>query len=213
GLTNGCSSPAYLPNASCTITLAFAPVTTGPHSATIAITSDAATSPQTIALDGAAGAAFTVGPANAGSLSATITAGQTATYNLQILAATNFAGNISFACSGAPPASTCGVPPALPINGNAVPFTVRVATTGTGAAAGDVAVDSIRPHSDRPRLAPFDSVPALSVMALLGVVAVLLWIYVALRANAVGGGRKLIYSASFATLLAMVSLNAAGCGG
>jgi len=50
-------------------------------------------------------------------------------------------------------------------------------------------------------------------MALLGVIAVLWWTNEGLRANAVGGGRKLIYSAPFATLLAMVSLNAAGCGG
>jgi hypothetical protein len=65
------------------------------------------------------------------STTATVTAGQTATYNLQIAPAGGFNGTVVLSCSGAPSPSTCTVSPgSIPPNGTTdSPFTVTV--TGT----------------------------------------------------------------------------------
>jgi hypothetical protein len=77
-----------------------------------------------------AGPPFILQPdANNGSTSATVKAGRTATYNLQINPANGFVGSITFTCAGAPPHATCNPPGTVNVNGAApVPFTVTVDT-------------------------------------------------------------------------------------
>lgn len=69
-----------------------------------------------------------------GSLSATVTAGQTATYQL-LLTSANYSGAVTFSCTGAPARDTCTVP--VPMNLTATtsttPVTVTVQTSGTNA--------------------------------------------------------------------------------
>ena len=79
--------------------------------------------------------AFTLVPATAGgSTSATVKAGQTATYNLQINPTGGFTGSVSFTCAGAPAHATCNPPTTVSVTGNAaVPFTVTVNTTAASA--------------------------------------------------------------------------------
>lgn len=75
--------------------------------------------------------AETIAVANTAIASQTVTAGQTATYNLT-LNASNFQGQVSFACTGAPAGATCTVNPAiknLTGSSNSVPVTVTVTTT------------------------------------------------------------------------------------
>lgn len=62
--------------------------------------------------------------------SATIAAGQSATYNISVTPQGGFNGAINFACSGLPAASSCGFNPAtLTPNGSPVGTTLTIATT------------------------------------------------------------------------------------
>lgn len=68
--------------------------------------------------------------------SATITAGQPATYNISVTPQGGFTGTISFACTGLPAASSCGFnPPTLTPNGSAASTTLTVSTTARSAAS------------------------------------------------------------------------------
>jgi hypothetical protein len=73
----------------------------------------------------------------AGTTSATVAAGQAATYNLSAAsAATGFSGTVALTCSGAPAGTTCSISPAsvtLSATATSVPFTVTVATTTSAA--------------------------------------------------------------------------------
>jgi hypothetical protein len=199
-MTNGCTAPVYATNATCSISVTFAPLQPGPRSGAITITDDASGSPQTIAVNGNVNPAFTLGAP--GGLSATVTAGQTATYNLKIIPAPDFVGTVSFSCTGAPLAATCTVPQSLPVNGNVVPFTVRVATSGSG---------MMTPFFRAPRLTPFPGLRILPLLTLFVLVLLVCSIYGNLRRNA--PGRRMIYSGLFAGLIVIALFDVAGCGG
>jgi len=131
-LTNGCTASPYAVNATCALSVVFSPLATGTRAAAITITDDAPNSPQSITLTGNANPAVSLGAASGGSTSASVTAGQTAQYNLQITAGAGYSGTVSLACSGAPQAATCQVPATVQVmNGNPVTFTVSVSTTGS----------------------------------------------------------------------------------
>lgn len=130
-MTNGCNG-AYAINASCTISLTFSPLSTGNRSATITITDDAPNSPQVVSVTGNVNPAFSMGPTTSGGTSQTISAGQTATYNLQLVPGSGFTGSVSFACSNVPQAATCTAPSVTVSNSNTIPFTVTISTTSSG---------------------------------------------------------------------------------
>jgi hypothetical protein len=68
--------------------------------------------------------------------SATIPAGQTATYNISVTPQGGFAGTIGFACSGLPAASSCAFNPAtLTPNGSAASTTLTISTTARSVAS------------------------------------------------------------------------------
>ena len=74
---------------------------------------------------------FAFDPAPNSSLSATVRAGQTATYNL-LLSSEGLTGSVALSCSGAPAGTTCTVNPAsanLPTGASTAPVTVTVTTT------------------------------------------------------------------------------------
>jgi hypothetical protein len=78
---------------------------------------------------------FTLTAANGGSTSATVKAGSTATYNLQINPTGGFTGTVSFTCTGAPAHATCNPPSPVSVSGNtSVPFSVTVSTSAPSAA-------------------------------------------------------------------------------
>jgi hypothetical protein len=130
---NGCTASAYPVSATCTISVSIAPVATGPQAATITIVDDAADSPQTIAISASVNPALTIAPATTGGTSVTVTAGQTASYTLQLTPGGGFTGTASFTCTGVPTAATCNAPSVQLINGSVVSYVVSIATTGTGA--------------------------------------------------------------------------------
>jgi hypothetical protein len=196
------------PAAKCLIPLTFAPLAAGIRTATLNITDDAADSPQTVALQGTATAAVTIGPAPSGSTSATVTAGQTAQFNLQITPGAGYNGTISFTYSGAPLGATIQGPSTLQIsNGNAAPFMVSVITSGGSHAA--------VPFSNAPRSTPFSGLrdaPGLTV----GVILLFLLVFGPSR-NSNPQPRRLAFASARTAFvfLAMlgVMLASEGCGG
>jgi len=138
--TNTCpaSSSTLAVGANCTISVTFKPTATGNRTASVTITDDAGSSPQSVSLTGTGTdyslAAATGSNCPAGgncSTGATISAGQTATYDLQVTPASGFNGSVALTCTGAPGPSTCSiVPTAVPPSGStSYAFAVTVSNT------------------------------------------------------------------------------------
>jgi 6-phosphogluconolactonase (cycloisomerase 2 family) len=128
-VTNNCTAAAYAVGATCTVSVSVSPLAIGLRTAVVNISDDAPTSPQTIALSATVNAAFAVSPASPGATSITVTAGQTAAFNLQLTPGPGFAGNASFTCSGAPAQATCNAPSVQFTGGTPVAYVVTVVTT------------------------------------------------------------------------------------
>jgi hypothetical protein len=120
-------------NGNCAISVIFTPTSGGQRSGSATINDSAGA--QTISLMGAAQdfslAAATGGNCPVGgncSTTATIVAGQTATYNLQVSPLGGFADSVSLSCGGAPGSNTCSISPSVvPPNGlSSYAFTVTV---------------------------------------------------------------------------------------
>jgi hypothetical protein len=139
--TSNCSSLAI--GAQCSVTVVFTPTQTGARSGQLSITDNVGGSPQLIALSGT-GTDFALQAAAGSQLSATMTSGATATYNVAVTPLSGFAGTVALSCTGAPAGSTC-MPSAASVNvtGAAVPVTVSVTMTAAAALA--------YPHSPRQR--------------------------------------------------------------
>ncbi|HKM84511.1 MAG TPA: choice-of-anchor D domain-containing protein [Candidatus Acidoferrum sp.] len=135
--TQTCTAAAIAPQGTCTISVNFSPSDNGILSAVLSIADDAPSSPQTVNLYGNAPPAVLLNAsASGGSTMATVSAGQTATYNLQAMPGPNFAGMITFTCSGVPFGAQCTVPASVTVaNGVATPFTVSISTLSPSQAA------------------------------------------------------------------------------
>jgi 6-phosphogluconolactonase (cycloisomerase 2 family) len=202
-MTNGCTASAYPVNSACTISVFFAPLASGARAATLTLTDDAVNSPQVINLGGFANSAITVGPAPGGSFSATVSAGQTATYNLQMTPGAGFTGTVSLAYSGAPLGASIQGPSALQIsNGNAAPFAAMV-TTSAGA-------ETTLLYS-APRSRPFTGLPVAPILA----ACAFLLFFLAVRGKHHKNihGRRYGYGGAFATIAFFLVLCSEGCGG
>ena len=68
----------------CTIAMTFTPFSVGAHMASLTLTDDASDSPQSVQVKGNANAAFSAGAAQGGSMTASVSAGQTAQYQMQL---------------------------------------------------------------------------------------------------------------------------------
>ncbi len=127
--TNDCGT--LLPaGATCTVQVRFTPGSVGPRSGSLTIASDAPGSPRSIPLTGS-GTDLVISPAAGSATVATVTAGQTASYQLQLAPAGGFTGTLALSCSGAPATTNCTVSPAS-VNltgGTAATATVSVTTT------------------------------------------------------------------------------------
>jgi hypothetical protein len=74
------------------------------------ITNDAVNSPQLVTINGTAVTAVTFAIAPGATSSASVSAGQTAQFNLQAMPGAGFSGTMTFACPGAPTAANCSAP-------------------------------------------------------------------------------------------------------
>ena len=186
-----CANATIAANSSCTVSVAFTPLSTGARNETLLFADDAAGSPQSINISANAAPAFTL-TSPAASLSATVSAGQTATYNLQLTPGLDFNGTVAFTCSGAPLAATCKVPATVVINTNAVAsFSVMVSTSGNAAAFSGPAG-----RKWRPRMAPFP----------IAIFVIVLGAYVLLRQFRVSGAERLRIASWSASVLALAAI-------
>ena len=136
--TNSCSGATIAVNATCSVSVTFTPSTTGAETASLIFTDNAVDSPQSVGLTGT-GTDFSLAAASGANCpsggncttSATISAGSTATYDLQVTPSSGFNGSVALTCSGAPGASTCTISPAsIPASGSgSYAFTVTVGNT------------------------------------------------------------------------------------
>jgi hypothetical protein len=126
---NCVSTSPLAPSATCSINVSFNPTSAGIRSGTLTVTDNVFGSPHTVSLAGA-GTDFSLGVPNGGSPSATVTAGQPATFNLQVNPLGGFTGSVNVFCSGAPTGASC-VPSANPLTlsgTSAAGFTLNVTT-------------------------------------------------------------------------------------
>jgi len=139
--TNNCGA-SVAAGTSCSIAVTFSPTATGALTASVTITDNASNSPQTVSLTGT-GTDFSFSAATGSncpsggncSTSATVSAGQAATYNLQVGPVNGFNGTVTLGCTDALAKSTCAVSPtSVTVNGTtATAFTVTVTTTASSA--------------------------------------------------------------------------------
>jgi hypothetical protein len=199
-LANNCTAPVA-PTISCTVSLGFNPLAAGQRTANLTIADDAPGSPQTIPLNATANPAFTPGPAPNGSTTASISAGQTAQFQLQLTPGAGYSGIVSLACSGAPLGATCQVPATVTIaNGAPAPFTVTVSTKG---AAG------------LPPSMPWRFAPPARIRVLLLLAFALLLVTIARNHRMFDGARvakRLALGGEFTAILLCSVIYATGCG-
>jgi hypothetical protein len=120
GIANNACTVAIAPGASCTVAVTFAPQAPGTQEGTIQVTASGAAAPFNVPATGV-GADFQLSVQ--GTSSSTVTGGSSATYQLLLTPVGTSAGQITFACTGAPAGSTCSTNP------------TNVTMTGTGATA------------------------------------------------------------------------------
>jgi len=135
--TDTCGS-SLGPDLSCTISVTFTPTAAGSRTGSVTIPG----APQSVSLTGT-GMDFSLAVASGAncpsggncSTSATIKAGQSATYNLQVTPKSGFSGSVALTCTGAPMSATCSVSPAtLALNGTSgSAFLVSVSNTSSAA--------------------------------------------------------------------------------
>ena len=133
------------------------------------------------------------------SLSATISAGQSATYNLQVTQISGFNGSVALTCSGAPATSICTISPSsVPPNGSpSYGFVVSVSNTSNV------------------MLAPPLQLPRIPTLVLTCILVVLIFILIAILIVPARLGRKhprrILVPALTALLIGLLYAN--GCGG
>ena len=132
---NTCTAPVA-PATTCLINVTFTPTAVGSRTATMVLADNASNAPQSVPLTGTA-MNFVIDPPSVSATSATVTAGQTATYQLNLQSIDGFAGPVTLTCSGAPVGATCTViPTPITLTANATtPFQVQVTTTAGPATA------------------------------------------------------------------------------
>ena len=132
GNLSGCGN-SLAAGVSCQIGVFFDPTTGGTRTGTLTITDNAADSPQTINISGV-GQDFSV--AASSSSTATVSSGQTASYNLAIAPGGGFNRKVALSCSGGPPASTCSLSSnSISLNGSTPTSVTVTVVTGVGSAS------------------------------------------------------------------------------
>jgi Abnormal spindle-like microcephaly-assoc'd, ASPM-SPD-2-Hydin len=130
---SNCLGTAVAAGSSCVVPVTFTPLATGIRSTTLTITDDAANSPQLVTINGTAVTAVTIVAAAGATLSASVSAGQTAQFTLQAVPGPGFSGSLAFACLGAPTGANCSAQNVTVTNGAPMNFTVTVTTSGSAA--------------------------------------------------------------------------------
>jgi hypothetical protein len=187
--TNTCPG-SFARAATCTIQVSFKPVAVGWRSGSLTIVHNAAGSPTSISLSGP-GVDFQMAAASGSSSSATVIAGQSAIYRVDVMPM-SFSGPVNLSCSGAPRAATCTVSPATLTLSGGMPGTVTVTVTTTARSSGSI------PGAFR---LPFQPLPIVGMWLLLLAAALAFTVKRSLR--------RLLPATAVALLLLLLW----GCGG
>ena len=192
---------------SCVLNVTFKPTASGSQNGTLTISDDAMGSPQTISLTGT-GADFSLAAATGGncpaggncSVSAMVTDGQTATYNLQASSLGGFTGTVTLGCTGAPSLAVCTVTPnSVTLNGSSsTAFTVTVTTTA--------------PSVMTPLAAPREWPPTNLQRLVLPLLLALLMFALQTRFGTKAFGRRLRFGCALSTI-SVCLVTAWGCSG
>ncbi|MBZ5642941.1 MAG: choice-of-anchor D domain-containing protein [Acidobacteriia bacterium] len=199
-LTSTCPG-SLAPNTNCSLGLTFAPSTVGNISGSAVVQANDGGSPHIIPLTGT-GTGFALSPATGSSASATIAAGQPATYQLS-LAPQAFSGSVTLTCApvAAIPNATCMVSPSPVTLSGTLATTVTVSVT-TAAHSG-----LWIPGNGRRLFNP--GVYSRGSIRLLFLLSIMAGIIAASRK----GWRKIPLAFSMVLLLALLATGCAGGGG
>jgi hypothetical protein len=185
--TNNCPDQLS-PSGSCNYLVTFSPTAAGERSGLLTITDT--TGPHSIQLYGA-GNDFSLAAINQGGTSATVAAGSTANYTLEVAAANGFNSTVTLTCTGAPSQAVCTISPAsIAPTAAAAQFTVSVTTTAPSLSG-----------------IPFGAFPTTPLWAVLVATAAL----VAVGRRRACGGCRLAYPAFLACLCLVIAWST-GCG-
>lgn len=199
-LSNNCTAPIAVAS-TCTISLIFNPIAPGQRTADLLISDNVPGSPQTVSLSGTAVGAFSVAAASGSSTTASVSAGQTAQYQLQLTPGTGFSGAVSLTCTGAPLGAVCQLPANVSLaSGAPTTFTVSVSTSGP----------AFLPPSTPLRVPPVSTLPLLAPLLLILLLSFFLWFHRRGGSldNATARNRLAFCGAIFC-----ITLSLAGCGG
>jgi hypothetical protein len=195
--TNSCGN-AVVAGGNCTLNVTFVPTGSGGRIGSLTITDNASGSPHVVALTGSA-TDFSLAAAG-GSTAATVTAGQTATYNLQLSSLNGFAGIVALGCAGAPTLATCAVTP------------TSVTLTGSSPVTLSVTVTTVAASTMTPATVPRQRFPMSPQWFGLSLLLTLLALALQWRFKTGSSGRKLGFA--FASgIIAVLLITALGCGG
>jgi len=200
GLPTGAAcqfTPAMIPSGSnnSTLTVTTMGVAAGSYPIVIQGANGSLSSGKTLTLVVQGTPDFSAGAAPA---SATVTAGQNASYTVTLTPIDGFSGSVAVSCSGAPAKATCSTSvSSITLDGtDAAPVTVSVTTTAP--------TTSLAPGAP-PALPPTRYVPFLfgSIAALLGLLAVMLR----------GKPERTRFRLGFAAVVILIAGIGIGCGG
>lgn len=163
--TNTCG-PSLVPQATCSISVVFAPTAAGTASGSLKITDNAPNSPQTVAIGGA-GSDFAVATTPA---SGTVIAGNSATFTVTVTPSFGFNAAVNVGCSGLPGASTCTASPNSVTPTGTAPITATLTITTT---ARTMASPRGWPSPRMPGLVSTRALYTLALLALLSMGALL----------------------------------------
>ncbi len=205
--TNGCGT-SLAAGSNCAINVAFTPTASGVRNASVTITDNAgnvANSQQSVSLTGT-GSSIGFSLTVTSSPSATITAGQTATYTLQIAATGGAATDqlsVGLTCEGAPATATCNAPTS--------PMVVKSGTHGTATVTISTTANGMLLPTPNGKPMPWNRIPVL-----LLVLAIMYLLYWATKRSESPYGRRIAARLAFAApvvilMLAMTTIT--GCSG
>jgi hypothetical protein len=203
--TDNCGS-SVAGNSTCTINVIFSPTATGPETGTLTVTQNGAGGPASATLSGI-GMDVLFGAADGGSTMQTVTAGNTATYDLEA-APSGFSGTLSLSvnCSTIPAAICSLSTDSIDLSGTAeVPFSVSVTTAPYVAGVVPVHVSGSGPNQGPPSRA------IMIQMLACGAILILLMLSTRTRPERRASIRAHAVATATATLFLFI-LALAGCG-
>ena len=209
-----CNAATIAAGASCTVNVTFSPVFSGPRSETLTVADDAPNSPQVLNIFANEPPAFSISSPSI-ALSAAVSAGQSASYALQLTPGVDYNGTISFTCTGAPLGATCQAPASVILNtGAPAAFTVTVVTSGGAIVAPKIA------SRRSPPMPPLPGAFTLALGALLFILVLRFYRESGGFIPAVGpqaaphaSPRKIVYSLVALAILVPFLFATDGCGG